>query len=111
MNCVATVSVSSSAPSGSTLVRGRPADLLLRLAQRRLQKARVARIHAPARKADLAAVRADVVGALGEDQGRTLALHDRHQHRRLHQGAADDHAALARGEAPARARDQLGRRH
>jgi len=91
--------------------RARQADLLFRLAQRRLEKAGVGRIHASPGEADLAAVRADVVRALGEDEGGAAALHDGHQHRRLHERPAHDHSALAAGETSARERDQLDGGH
>jgi len=106
---VATVSVSSRAERLDG--RARQADLLFRLAQRRLEKAGVGRIHASPGEADLAAVRADVVRALGEDEGGAAALHDGHQHRRLHERPAHDHPALAAGETSARERDQLDGGH
>jgi hypothetical protein len=107
---VAKVSVSSSAPSGSTAALGRP----ISSSHSRSAAASsdgVLGIDGPAGEPDLPAMSPDGVGPLREHEVRLTSLDERHQHRRAHERARRDDPTLARRQPPARELRQLVEGH
>ena len=70
-------------------IGGVEADFLLRLAQSGGFGVGVLGVDASAGEADLSGVLVQVRGALGQQDAGFGAQHDRHQHRRFHQGALE----------------------